>query len=650
MINYKYILLFVISLYCAAARADSKEKLHKKAQKYLYSESLKEALGSYQEILQLDGQDALAQYRVEICSLILYPSQTSIEKLIEYRGTEGKKDKFYNYWLGRAYFHQQQFRKAIETWQKFLAMDKYKSVEIIAETEYRIAWAERAEEQYSHAENYRVEQLPSPINTSDTQINPVFISESDELLFFSRKENSIEEERYQIFSTTRMEENWSEPVLIKELGDFLSQNVGLEWEEKSGTLYFYKGEKKGELFKSRQLSDRWGELLTMGEEIAKVRPNPPIYINADETRMLFSLRKKGNSVDLDLFESRKEEGSDKWSKPELISLNLTTDLDEDFPYLTPDGNTLYFSSKGFNSIGGYDVFKSEYDESTQTWSDPQSLGYPVNSIDDDIQFKIDPDTNSGYLASNRLSTIGHFDIYFFFKSDKVLLSGEIFDSAERPAGKAEVHFYPIGDNTMEPLKTMTDANGMYEVKVPSDDSIKIEVYFNNELVHTELIKTPAGRGAALAMQRNITIGREMVAQTDDADEQEDPDYAEVEDIGSKFRVSNKALLSNIYFGFGDYGLDDQDKLQLKPLVTVMKENPKLRVEIAGHTDNIGDGKANLRISILRASAVANYLVSQGIASDRVEPRGYGYAIPMASNDQEREGREFNRRIEVLVLE
>ena len=131
---------------------------------------------------------------------------------------------------------------------------------------------------------------------------------------------------------------------------------------------------------------------------------------------------------------------------------------------------------------------------------------------------------------------------------------------------------------------------------------------------------------------------------------DDPVYTDLETIGSKFRSSNKALLRNIYFDFDQYYLDWSDRPKLDPLIEQMKSNADLKIEVAGHTDAVGDGIKNLRISLIRAQSVARYLIEQGIETDRVMAKGYGYAIPMASNDQEREGRELNRRIEIVVIE
>lgn len=648
MVFGKCKIIFTLSFISFVALGQGLEKLERRAQKLFYEEELAMAAQAYQEILAIDSRHRVATYRLQICKLLLEPRSSSIDDLLIYKSTQGKRDKFYYYWLGRAYFLQNQFSKAIESWNKFLTVDKYKSSIIIKETQYFLDWAARAELHHSFPENYEIEQLSSPINSVYTEYSPVYFKEKNELLFLSSRRTSKDGLSFQIYHATKANGRWSEPTLLSQFGGFLQENANIEIVDNSKKLYFYKGDKRGQLFVSGASGGKWGTPRSLDREVSSSKLESHFFINEQENKILFAHRKKGNTVDLDLFESHLDPNHNNWTKPALISSAIRSDKDEDYPFLSADGNTLYFSSKGFESIGGYDVFRSEFDTSTQTWSTPEPLGYPTNSIADDIQFKIDQTTNSGYFVSDRLSSLGSFDIFFFHESDKVLLTGTVVDGAGLPAGDAEIHFYPARTTGLE-LKTMTDADGRYNVKVGSSDEIKVEIYFHEELVHRELVKTPVAKNILTTMRKDFLIDEEKTV-AEDIDHDHDPVFSDLENIGSKFRASNKALLSNIYFGFEQVDLIDTEKSKLEPLLRVMKENPALNIEIAGHTDDIGDGMTNLRISILRARSVARYLTDRGIAENRVVAKGYGYAIPLASNDQEREGREFNRRIEVLVIE
>lgn len=644
--------LVFVTLYCILSpglvTGQSMDKLERKALKVFYEERLDEALILYNDILNADPKNRQAKYRQLICHILVTDRRTPVEELLKYRSTQGRKDKFYNYWLGRVYYQQNNFKKAIESWNKFLNLKNYKSKEIIEETEYFVESAKVAEEYYSHPENYEIDQLPELINTPATEFSPVFFREKNELLYLSGKNSEIEEEEFKVYHSIRNNGQWGRPTSLEQFGRFLAKNANIEVVNNLSKLYLYKEFKKGSLYYSVKKGNKWSSPQLFDKEISSGKLESHFFINEQETRILFAHRPKRKKPDLDIYEVVLDQEKGKWSKPHVFSKNISSDFDEDYPYLTPDGSTIYFSSKGFGSIGGYDIFKSSFDDASGSWSEPVNLRYPTNSIDDDIQFKMDGMTNSGYFVSDRIDTYGGFDIFFFHESAKVLLTGMVLDKNGNPAIDTEMHFYPTRSTGLE-LKTMTDELGMYKVKVGKDDELKVHVLYNDSSVLDEVVKTPIYEGKEVKMTRNFQVKVEK-KELIEPEVEDDPVYADLDMIGSKFRLNNKAKLSNIYFEFGEYELDPEDKSHLKPLLDAMQEKPKLRIEVSGHTDNIGRPETNLRLSLLRAKSVAQFLVDHNISPDRVEARGYGQTRPMATNDQEKEGRELNRRIEIMVLE
>lgn len=644
--------LVFVTLYCilspGVVTGQSMDKLERKALKVFYDERLDEALILYNDILNADPKNRQAKYRQLICHILVTDRTTPVEELLKYRSTQGRKDKFYNYWLGRVYYQQNNFKKAIESWNKFLNLKNYKSKEIIEETKYFVESAKVAEEYYSHPENYEIDQLPELINTTATEFSPVFFREKNELLYLSGKNSEIEEEEFKVYHSIRNSGQWGRPTSLEQFGRFLAKNANIEVVNNLSKLYLYKEFKKGSLYYSVKKGNKWSSPQLFDKEISSGKLESHFFINEQETRILFAHRPRRKKPDLDIYEVVLDQEKGKWSKPHVFSKNISSDFDEDYPYLTPDGSTIYFSSKGFGSIGGYDIFKSSFDDASGSWSEPVNLRYPTNSIDDDIQFKMDGMTNSGYFVSDRIDTYGGFDIFFFHESAKVLLTGMVLDKNGNPAIDTEMHFYPTRSTGLE-LKTMTDELGMYKVKVGNDDELKVHVLYNDSSVLDEVVKTPIYEGKEVKMTRNFQVKVEK-KELIEPEVEDDPVYADLDMIGSKFRLNNKAKLSNIYFEFGEYELDPEDKSNLKPLLDAMQEKPKLRIEVSGHTDNVGRAETNLRLSLLRAKSVAQFLVDHNISPDRVEARGYGQTRPMATNDQEKEGRELNRRIEIMVLE
>lgn len=627
-------------------------KLEKKAEKHFYTEELNEALNFYEQILKIDSKHRIAKYRAEICSLLTNYRTKSVDKMLAYAKTQGKKDKFYNYWMGRIHFRQDHFKKAIKSWKAFLAIDRYKSKKIQAETEGLIQWAELAESKFSHPENYDIEHLNSKVNSQYTEYSPVYFKAKQELLFLSSNPDgggNRKDGRFHVYQSLRVDNGWSPPELISKFGHFQANNANIEVVANDGRLFLYKDDGKGGLYYSELNGSIWADLKPFDSHLTGRIMDSHFFINEREDRILFAAPvKKGAFEDLEIFESRKNLNTGKWATPSIFSENINSPLSEDYPYLTADDKTLYFSSKGHGSIGGYDVFKSEYDEATVTWSEPISLNYPTNTQDDDIQFKIDQVSNSGYFVSDRFESKGSFDVFFFHEYNKIYFEGIVTDGNGDPVDHGILVFTPTRENNFT-AKMSTDENGYYKVKLGMNDSYDVAISFHHEIVHNENIKTPE-KSSVLSIAKNFRIKEKKVPLPPIELESEDPLFVDIENLGSKFRDTNRAKIGNIYFASASYKLPDDSDGILEELYLGIKDYSDLVIEVSGHTDNIGTKESNLYFSKKRAESVVNYLVNQGIDKSRLIAKGYGDSRPMASNDDEKNGRELNRRIEVMVLE
>ena len=297
------------------------------------------------------------------------------------------------------------------------------------------------------------------------------------------------------------------------------------------------------------------------------------------------------------------------------------------------------------------IFKSEYNESTNSWSKPEILQYPMNTPDDDIQFYIDPNLNSGYFVSNRFESRGLYDIFFFHESDKVLVEGGVFDEKGSIMAQAEVIFRPKRSTGLL-VKSMTDDNGKFEVTLGANDDVTVDIRVNEQVIHTETFSTPEAGGivGAFKVDFKLSLDKESLHEEEEPIEHYQPKYTHIEEIGTKFRKTNKARIGNIYFAVGGYALPAGSHDRLEALLETLRHNPDLRFEISGHTDNQGAPEVNMTLSHKRAESVVAFLVSNGINPKRLIAKGYGETRPLASNDDEENGRELNRRIEVAVME
>jgi len=639
---------------CIQAQAQNLDKKKFKAEGFFYTEKFDKAREAYEEILAVAPDFGTGVYRLEICSLLTIAKNKPLTKLESFSKTQGRKDKFYNYWMAKLYFQQNNFKKAIEAGNRFINSKQYKSKEIVQEIRDLRDKAEQIFEYYNSPANYEVEHLHSNVNSNFHESSPVYFREKEELLFMSSRpvngENSKGETFY-IYESKRDGNEWTPARRLTNLGTYKLENANIEVVRNDGRLFVYSDKNGGDLFYSHMSNGKWNPLKEFDEKITDTKLESHFFLNEKEDRILFAHRKKSDTKDLDIFQSIKDPTSGEWSAPVHITSKINSNEDEDYPFLSADEKTLYFSSKGHGSIGGFDIFKSELDESTNSWSEPVMLQYPINTPDDDIQFKIDEELNSGYFVSNRFESKGRYDIFFFHEADKVFVEGKVLDGNGEIVSNAELKFSQKRSTGLL-VRSMSDDNGQFKVTLGAGDDITVEIRFQQELIHSETFTSPGANGSSgvFNIDFKLPVNKEDLVEDIVEVEEKDPKYAQVEEISSKFRKSNKARIGNIYFAVNDYQIPTGGNSRLDALLEALKQNPTLKFEISGHTDNQGLASENLTLSHKRAESVVAFLVNKGIDPKRLIAKGYGETKPLASNDDEENGRELNRRIEVAVIE
>jgi outer membrane protein OmpA-like peptidoglycan-associated protein len=347
--------------------------------------------------------------------------------------------------------------------------------------------------------------------------------------------------------------------------------------------------------------------------------------------------------------------------------NLNSTDDEESVSFSRGGDTLWFSSRGHSTIGGFDIFYSAR-MADGVWGDPVNAGIPVNTVNDDLFFVQSKLSDSlFYLVSNRSGGLGGLDIYSgtllppepepvaveelvvqevpvpepVRLTDTVIIIREVIK--EVPPVVAEPEFIlggrVLNSETREPLVARIDiidpesyqviasvitmeADGSFNVNVRNKKSYMVEARSNGYLSDMRRIEIPAGY-----------VGNSFFSDL----------YL------NKIAVGKRVVLNNIFFETGKAVLTPASFAELDKLVGMMNENPAMRIEISGHTDNTGSAALNDRLSLERAKAVGAYLVGKGVAETRVESKGYGSSQPVDTNATE-QGRSVNRRVEFKILE
>lgn len=619
------------------------EKEIKKADYLFYDESFDLAYEAYQVISSKYPDATDHKYHEQISYHLSSGRGTSLDELLAFESTMGAKDEFYNYWLGRIHLTRYEFDISISHLRAFLKMRAYKSSGLVDDTKFLLDWALRAKKFYEDIDEYELYQLDKTINTASSEVGPVFFKDHDELLFF--REDVPESNIFKIYHGFKSNEKWNNVSSIDKMGTFTNFETRAEILS-NNRLLFYKNQNGGDIFYSDYKEGTGWDTPLEYDQSLKANISSDFYINDSETKVLYSssVRQEGGQVDIYQIE-KKEDGS--WSKP--ISLNVNTEYDEDFPFVTDDGKHLYFSSNKPESIGGYDVFRADWDEYLNDWAAPVNVGFPINTMDDEFYFQMNHGTNTGFLSSNRLHSNGGLDIYYFFKIEKVSVSGEVRDLVyDLPIPNLTMKFHPIR-YTDESIVINTNVDGQYLGELIANESFKIEYVLDDDVIGEDTVHIGSS-----GSQKNfaVKLPKHHLGKIDYSNlyTGAEKERIDVNMLGSKFRKGNKAIINNIYFDSESAVLSKKSEEALNNLYLILEKNAEMRLTVEGHTDNIGDKAYNVKLSLNRAMAVKKYLTNKGISANRLETIGYGETQPLASNDDEKEGRELNRRIEVLLSE
>ena len=416
-------------------------------------------------------------------------------------------------------------------------------------------------------------------------------------------------------------------------------------------LILYVDDEGGNLHESELRGSTWSKPADLGKRVnTKAHESSAAYSPDGRYVYFVSDKPEGGRGGHDIY--RVEVAGKK--PAENLGSVINTSYGEEAVFVMPDGKTMYFSSEGHNSMGGYDIFKSVYKDGK--WSEPENLGWPINTPDDDVFFVTSASGRHGYYSSARAGGLGGKDIYritFLGPEKPPVLSEENQLLASRLA--------PITQTVLAPPVAVATAQVTILKGTVTDDLTKLPV---EALI--DLIDNKTGQSIA-TFHSNATSGRYLVSlpsgtnygivvrqegylfHSENFDLPADAAYAEVtKDIPlKKLEVGVVIVLSNIFFDTGKATLRPESTAELERLQKLLTDQPTLKLEMAGHTDNVGKPAANQDLSQRRAQAVVTYLTQHGIAPDRLAAAGYGDTRPVSSNDTKL-GRQLNRRTEFKV--
>ena len=614
---------------------------------------------------QYNSENPELNYLIGICYLYTDDKYEAIKYLRKAYEKKPNISPEINYLLGRAYHLVLEFDKAIEHYTAH--RKSLKPNEAVFQNDYLdklIIECKNGKDIISDRKRLIITNMGDSINSVYDDYFSIFASNDSVIYFTSRrpaklksKRNPFDNKFYEdIYMSSITGGEWSaaKPLTKKVNSKHNDAAVGLS---KSGTeLYIYRGQEKGgEIYVSEKKKGEWKSPSPWSSKLSSDQSESAVFFTQTEDTVYFissnaELTQGGKDI---LMSVKNSKG--KWQKPSNLSFLVNSKYDEEGIFLTPEGKTLYFSSRGHNTMGGYDVFKSEI-QSDGTWSDPVNMGYPVNTPDDELFFCLSANGKAAYLSTIRDGGQGAKDIYklVFLGSEKeLLLANEDILIAGLPDTK-KIGFFtmpnPVAVDSFYYMKGRVLNKANNEPVVAKIEFVDVA---ESKVIATA-ISTETGEYQAKFLEPKVygveVVARDYLFFLDAVDmTQASTDSPFLRDfLLEKVEVGTKVVMENIYFETNKATLTAASYPQLNQVITFLKNNETIRLEISGHTDNVGSLKANLKLSEDRAKAVVDYMVANGIDKSRLESKGYAFNQPIAPNDTPA-GREQNRRVEFKVL-
>ncbi len=411
------ILLFIVSLSLQGQTKKEVEELYKDANSYYYFEDYEEALALFLQVYNKYPDNYNLCFKIGVCYLNIPGYKQQSIPYLEKAATNTKRK--YNeqsilemkapfdavFYLGNAYFITNQLDKARQEYKKFKELIKDEKNWNLTYYDHQVSTIKNSEIIQSFPVNFLRNNLGESFNNRFANYNPV-ISGDEKTIAYTTKQKFYQA----IYVSRKNGDNWGNPVNIT-LDLQVDGNCStLSLSNDGNELYLFKDDSQdGNIYVTHFSGGRWNPMMKLNENVNTKYYETHASVSRDGKKLYFTSNRKGGFGDQDIYVSDRI-NDDNWGTAVNLGPTINTFLNENTPFITSDGNNLFFSSEGHNNMGGYDVFYSQkkYDG---TWSDPINLGYPINTTDDDLFYTPIGDGSHGLVALFDKDGYGEQDIY-----------------------------------------------------------------------------------------------------------------------------------------------------------------------------------------------------------------------------------------------
>lgn len=568
--------------------SQSAREVLKKGEALYLAKQYSKALEVYQQGLKRHPKDARLNFRAGLTYLSLPNKSESLRYLQAAFTINPSVDENIYYYLGMSYQSNKQFQKALE----FFGEHKKRHANARDDVDKRISQVLFADSAMRSPSGAVVENVGKAINSSFHEYSPLVSPDGNTMIFTSNRptEGVPSGKLYEdIYISKRVNNQWTKPQKISPNINIRFNDAAASLSRDGKTLIIYYEYGGGDIYISQLKGNEWSKPIPLNQNVnSPASWETSAFVTADGKQLYFTSNRAGGMGSLDIYVSEMEMTGD-WGKAKNLGPVINTSGREDSPAVDADGKTLFFSSDGHRGMGGMDIFRSELKDGK--WQKPVNLGYPINSVEDDSFFGLTGDRRRAFFSSMRED--GNSEIYTLTFLEPYMVV-------------AEPQLPPMDETPLKNTGSRTVRQPSVEGPQPVDKP-------------RTTAKTTTTKGA--------------------------PAYNRPGNLPSGPTIARKML----FFASNHDALSKEALRKLDDIVTYLAENKDVRGLIEGHTDNQGNAALNNALSIRRANFVARYLTEKGVDPSKLAVRGYGARRPLVSNDDEIDGRQLNRRIELSLI-
>ncbi len=530
------------------------------------------------------------------------------------------------YCLGEAELNTGDYSNAFHHFTMFIADYKGSDKDFISGANKYLKDCAFAIEAVKKPVIYQPINMGQEINSVHRDYFPAITADGKQLIFSRNTDNNED-----FFLSEKEGERWSIPIPLSAKINTPNFNEGAQSISPDGNYLFFTGCGRPDgigrcdIYLSHKEGNTWGEPFNLGNKINSEYWESQPSISPDGSTLYFVSNRPGGLGSYDIWKSTLQSDG-YWSTAVNLGPQINTPYDENTPFIHPDGKTLYFSSNGWPGLGNKDIFLSRMNEKGQFIIPPQNLGYPINTFNEETGLIVSADGAEGLFSSDLKGGYGDMDIYrFIMPEDKkpnpvTYVKGTIKDKETGALLAAEIQIVDLKKGTVVYNDYTSAQNGAFLAVMPMGTRYAFIVNAEGYLFYSENF--------------NLTTANSLK-----------PFEVNIELL--KLKTGGNVVLKNIFFNTNEFTLLPESLTELKQLLELLKSNPKISIEIQGHTDNVGNDIANEKLSFNRAKSVYDYLIASKIDAEKLSYKGYGKQKPIAENQTE-EGRRKNRRTSFVI--